>query len=157
MKVTLNTPQKLIVEHKPWWPGLMAAGFVLVGVGVGWNMLSDGDLQGLMFGLTFVAMGLLAMWAFVRRAQIIFDRAANTIDIRRKSLTRHSRIVHKLEYLGGAHLESSHSGDTPTHRAAITLTGGMSEGTHPLTKAYYSGGSPQRAVDAINAWIALAE
>ena len=115
-------------------------------------MIAGGDLQGVMFAMTFVAMGLLAMWAFLRRVQVVFDRDQNTIDIRRKSLTRQTRVEHKLSYFGGAQVETSNSGDTATHRPVIHLNGGMSQGIHPLTKTYYSGSGAKRAVATINDW-----
>jgi len=153
MKVTLNSPNKLIIDNRPVWPGLLAMTFIMVGVGVAWNMTIDqGDIAGLLIGIPFVAMGGLAFWAFVRRTQIIFCRDEGTIDIRRKSLTSQTRVVHALADFDRAEVETSRSSDTSTHRAVLILSQGMSAGRHPVTQAYYSGGGADRIARAINDW-----
>ncbi|WP_147125998.1 hypothetical protein [Shimia ponticola] len=153
MKVTQSTKEKLIIDNRPVWPGLLAMTFIMIGVGVAWNMTIDqGDITGVLIGVPFVGMGALAFWAFVRRSQIIFDRVAGTIDIRRKSLTSQTRVVHDLADFDRAEVETSGSSDSQTHRAVLILSRGMSAGRHPVTEAYYSGRGAERIAATINAW-----
>ena len=153
MKVVLNTPDRLIIDSRPVWPGLLAMTFIMVGVAIGWNMtLEQDDPTGILIAVPFVGMGTLAFWAFVRRAQIIFDRKKGTIDIRRKSIMAHTRITHALSDFERADVETSQSSGAATHRAVLILFTGISAGRHPVTQAHYSGPGAQRIADAINAW-----
>ena len=153
MKVIHNTSDRLVIDSRPLWPGLLAMTFIMVGFGVGWNMtFENGNPSGVIIGSIFVGMGALAFWAFVRRNQIIFDRTAGTIEIRRKSINSQTRVVHDLADFDRAEVETSSSSDSATHRAVLVLTRGMSAGRHPLTHAYYSGGGAKRIADTINAW-----
>jgi len=156
MKITRDTPDQLIIENRPWLIGGFLIVFTLIFVAVGLAAITYGEgVMGYAFVFFGGGAGMLAFAVFVRRVQVIFDRAAGSIRFRRKSVFGSSDVTHDLKHLDRAVVESSYSGDSgATHRCVIILSGGMSAGVHPLTMAYSSGPGAQRAADAINAWCA---
>ncbi|WP_291736147.1 hypothetical protein [Leisingera sp. F5] len=163
MKITLNTPEQLILSDTPWLIGIMLAFFILVFTGAGVGMLSQGgDLvwPGLIFTLAGGGMGMLAFCLFVRRVQVILDRPGGSVVIRRQSVFGYSQMEHRLADLSHAEVESTTSRSerrTRTlSRPVLVLDGGMSAGRHPLVTAYTNGIGPQRLADAINTWLLAA-
>ena len=90
----------------------------------------------------------------VERLQVIFDRKAGTVTIRRKSLLRYKQVTHALQDVSHAELETTvGSKGTTLARPVLLLTGGMSAGRHPLVTAYSNLSGPPKMVAAINAWL----
>ncbi len=95
----------------------------------------------------------LFFWVFVRRNQLLLDRRAGTVTLRRRTLSRYSETIHDLDHLSRAIVQTSRGDDSDTHRMALILSGGMDAGTHPFTAVYTSGTGARRAADAVNAWL----
>ncbi len=160
MKVTRNTPDQLILSNTPWFIGISLVFFILVFVGVGLFMVSEGG-EGILFGLFFAlfggGMGFGAFCAFVRRVQVILDRRTNSILIRRQSVFGYDTVEHKLADLSHAEIETTRSsgknGSSNLHRPVLILNQGMSAGRHPIVEAYASGRGSHRMVDAVNDWL----
>jgi hypothetical protein len=155
MKVLQDTPDRLILDETPWLIALLLAGFVLVFVGTGLFIMSESLLFGLAFGGFGGIVGCVIMAVMVERLQIIFDRPAGTVTIRRKSLLRrYSQVSHVLDNLSHAELETtvSSKGDTLA-RAVLILSRGMSAGRHPLSATYSNLSGPPQMVAAINTWL----
>ncbi len=160
MKITRNTPNQLILADTPWFIGIMLVIFILAFVGPGILLMSTGG-ENIWFGLIFAfgggGLGFGAFCAFVRRVQIILDRDADRILIRRQSVFGYEALEHKLSNLSHAELESTTStreGRTSTlYRPVLVLDRGMSEGRHPIVEAYSSGTGSQRLTDAVNTWL----
>ncbi len=153
MKVTRNTADQLIVEERPWLIGLVLIVFVLVFTGVGISMIAAGEFWGLVF-LAAAAAAFLFIRIFVRRVQVIFNRPQGWIEIRRRSMSGQSRIRHDLSEITHAEVETSNSGDGgPTHRVALIIPKGQSQGRHTLTDYYVSGQGSLKAAKAINDWL----
>ena len=140
MKVTRQTPDQLIISDTPWLIGIMLTLFILVFVGVGILSFADDPWFGLMFGGFGAGLGAVCLAVFVRRVQVILDRAADTLTIRRKSLFRYHSEQHQLSELSHAILEQTKAnGGGTMYRATLVFDQGMSAGSHPITTAYSNG------------------
>ncbi len=152
MKVIRNTTNQLIVEQRPWLLGIGRGAAVLVSVAIGLNMVVAGDLSGLWF-IVGATMSLMFMFIFVRRVQVVFHRPEGWVEIRRQNLRGRSTVRHSLSEISGVTVDTSNSGDTPTHRVVLHIPEGQSAGEHPLTHYYTSGRGSKRAAKAINDWL----
>ena len=147
MRVSHQSQDRLVIGSRPLWPGLVASTFILVGAAMMLGLF-EADDPPWWAGALFMGMGAITFIAFVRRVQIVFDRPAGTITVRRRSVFEPSEIQYELQYLQRAIVQTSDG----NHRCAFTLDGGMDAGTHPVTEFYMSGGGAQRITDAINSW-----
>ncbi len=154
MKVTRNTPDQLIVDHYSIVLAIIMIVFFILFVGVGTVMALDGAL----WGLLFVAGGFFfggAMLYQTERVQVILDRSTGLLTIRRRNIMRYSEVVHDLDALDRAMIETSTGSEdnSQTFRATLVLSSGMSAGKHPITEVYTSVAGPVEVANEINAWL----
>ena len=152
MKITRDVPQQLIVENNPVWLAILVSAFGLVFFAIGMSTLGSEPMTGLIFMLGGLGMALGFNMIFIRRTQLILDAGRGQIELRRRGWINHTVMTWELRYLERALVQTSRSGDTDTHRAALVISGGMDAGVHPITLVYASGGGARRAVEAINRW-----
>lgn len=160
MKVTRNTPNQLILSDTPWFIGITLVLFILIFVGLGLFLMTEGG-EAILFGLIFAlgggGLGFGAFCAFVRRVQVILDRDKDSIVIRRHSVFGYDAVEHMLSNLSHAEIEStisrSNKGSSTLYRPVLILNKGMSAGRHPIVEAYSSGRGAHRLVDAVNGWL----
>lgn len=157
MKVTRNTPDQLILSDTPWLIGIMLIFFILVFTGAGIAITISESWVGLIFAFFGGGMGVMAFCVFVRRVQVILDRPANQLLIRRQSVFGYTSVEHALSDLSHAELDATTSrnkGRTSTlYRPVLILSSGMSAGAHPIVAAYTNGKGPDRLVRAVNDWL----
>ena len=152
MKPTTNTPDMLIIDHKPW---LIAAGLVigvLIYLGIGISaMFSDGQF---LFGAMFAVIGTLVFGAcftgFVRRVQVIFDRPANAVVHRRRSVWGYTQEVFALDDLIKARIDEHQSDGTTMYRPVLVFE---NQPDFPIVVAYDNTRMSHRTVDAVNTWL----
>ncbi len=152
MKVTRDTENQLILEERPWLLAVVFCLLMLGSVAIGLNKMFSGDMGGIWFILGAAFPGLF-LFIFVRRVQVVFHRPEGWVEIRRQNLRTRSTVRHDLSEISGASVQTSHSGDSPTHRVVLHIPKGQSAGEHPLTKYYVSGRGSERAAAAINGWL----
>lgn len=155
MKVVTDTPDLLIVEERPVLLGIALGLFILIFVGIGLVMLSQGEIWG---GLAFACigggLGFGAFWAFVRRVQVVFHRPEAYVEFRRRNLFGGSRTRHRLDEIDRAELEESRSSEgNMLWRVALVIERGQSVGHHPITLAYSNGSGHRTTAEAINRWL----
>lgn len=155
MKVTRNIPDQLVIENRPWvlCLALIAGGLLFFGIGL--SIFMSGELLGLLFmALSSIPFGLL--FAFARRVQVLFLKQQAKIVFRRRNLLGSSVVEHDLTEVSEAIVQTSKgSGDGgPTHRVALVIPKGQSEGTYPLTLAYDNFGNHRAMAQTINQWLA---
>lgn len=153
MKVTRHTPDQLILENNPIWLVVFINLFALIFIAVGLFTLPEELLIGLAFTLGGLLIAVAFNFAFARRTQLILDRTANRIELRRRSLLAYYRQIWTVEDVTGAILQTSMSGDSPTHRAALEIHVYGRDEVHPVTLVYTSGAGPADAVTQINNWL----
>ena len=154
MKVTHDTPEKLIIENNPIWLAIFISVFGMVFVAVGLFLMSQEFWMGLLFAGAGLVVIVVFNLAFTRRTQFIFDHPGNLVDMRRKSLLGFTNRTWSLEHLDRAVIQSSRSDNSTTYRAALVFNGGMDPGTVPITIVYSSGSGAERAANAVNNWLA---
>ena len=152
MKVTRDTADQLIIENNPVWLAVFVSLFAFLFVVVGLFTLQTETFVGTVFIIGGVVIGSVFNLAFIRRTQLILDRPRNLVELRRRSMIGYKRRTWELGHLNHAVVQSSHSGDTNTYRAALVFDDGMDAGTHPITLVYSSGSGAKRASDAVNRW-----
>ena len=154
MKIKRQTSDQLIVENNPIWLAIFVSLFGLTFFGIGLANLSAQPGMAIAFMLGGLGIGFGFNMIFIRRTQLILDRPRNLVELRRRSWFGYTKMTWRLDYLHRAIVQTSSSGDTDTHRAALVIRDGMDAGTHPITLVYSSGRGARRAVDAINEWCA---
>ena len=152
MKVTRDTPDQLIIENNPLWLAILVSLFGLTFLGIGLANFGSDPGTGAIFALCGLGIAVGFNMIFIRRTQLILDRSRQLVELRRRSWFGYSRMTWDLRHLSGAIVQTSRSGDTDTHRAALVFDGGMDAGTHPVTLVYSSGRGARRAKEAIDAW-----
>jgi hypothetical protein len=164
MRITRDTPEQLIIANTPWLIGIMLILFILVFIGAGLLVASgeQGDLWfGVLFGSLGGGIGIVAFCAFVRRVQIIFDRVAGKIFIRRQSVFGYSSEDHPLDQLSHVEIEQTttlRDGRSSTlYRPTLVLTAGPaapgSKTRIPIVAAYTNGAGSDRIARAVNNWL----
>ena len=153
MKVTRNTPDQLILQNNPLLLVAALNLFFLIFLAIGMGTIGQNGLVGAIFIGGSLLMGAALNLAFARRTQLILDRTADRVELRRKSLLAYYRQVWRIADVTGAETQVSRSGDTDTRRVALRVhLYGQTE-IHPVTLVYTSGKGPERATDAINSWL----
>lgn len=153
MKATRDTPDQLILENNPVVLVTCINLFALVFIAIGLFLLPEELLIGIAFTLGGLLIAVAFNLAFARRTQLILDRPANRVELRRRSLLAYYRQVWTIKDVTGAALQTSMSGDTPTHRAALNVHIYGRDEVHPITLVYTSGQGPAQAVARINDWL----
>ncbi|MCI2400693.1 hypothetical protein [Aliiroseovarius subalbicans] len=156
MKISSQTPDQLILDHKPWILGtaMIAMFVVFFGIGIGMLLASDEALIGVIFVIASLAP--LALLVFVvTRVQVIFDRPSNTITFRRRNFRSYTTDELPLSNVTEAFIEehtnySNDSGNTTSYRPVLRLANG---GVHPLLKVYTNMGRQGFLVDHVNHWL----
>lgn len=157
MKVTTDTPELLIVESRPVFLAIGLVVFILLFVGIGFAVMAAGEWWGIVFPVFGGGLGLVGLWAFVRRVQVVFHRPDAYVELRRRNLFGASRVRYGLAEIDHAEIEESHSSESgTTYRVVLVIERGQSTGRHPLTLAYSSGAGHQIAADTINRWLEAA-
>lgn len=147
MKITRNSPEHLILGENPVWVAVLSGAIVVIFTAIAIGVIMIGEWFGAFFFIgTFV--GLICMYVFVRRVQLIFDRAAGTLTIQRKNLNKSSQVIHALSDVSAAQVEGT--GDML--RITLVLTG-QSAGHHPITQSYSNVGDHHGSAQAINHWL----
>lgn len=156
MKLVRQTPEKLVLLHRPvaLSAALSACALVVLVFGI-WH-LSDGRWMKAGIAL-LVASGLMlpALWFFAERVEVIFDAVSRnaTIDTRRLTgpVEEQFRLDKVLKALVQTQKGPGHA--TAVHRVALLLAPGEKEDERPLTKGYTSGRSASETVARINSWL----
>lgn len=159
MKLIRQTPDELLLLHRPILLCLaLAAGAVLaLGAGV-WNILQGDWLKAVIALMATAGLVAPALWFGAERVQIAFCQTSGTctIDTHRLSGVQHE--VFRLEQIKSAIVETHKGqGDTAgSHRVALTLTAGDSENRRPLTTGYAGGSRAKDIAARINGWLEAA-
>ncbi|WP_101067619.1 hypothetical protein [Roseovarius salinarum] len=153
MKVTHHTDDLLVVDNKPWLIAVILLGFLLVPVWGGIKVITETALTG--FGIGMIVAGGLFMlpffWGFVRRTQMVLDRQAGTVTIRRRTIFGYGQEEHALDDLRGAEVETDHGGSNRTHRMVLRF----GDETKPFLKSYASGERAERLAELVNGWLGV--
>jgi hypothetical protein len=164
MKIAHDTRDFLIFDHMPWVAGTILTIFValplVAGIAAGINVILTGDISlveaAMMIfgGAVFMFPFVLIIYALVRRRQVILDRRAGTVTLRRRTIFGYQQEIHALEDLGGAEIESqrlSERSSRLSHRALLLL----GEQTRPVAPDFGGLATAQEQAERINAWLGM--
>lgn len=147
MTVLRNLPSQLILAHAPWLFGGGLIVCIVACAAAGLTLLFSGETTGLLalFLGTCVPLAIFAM--AIKRDQVIFDAAKDTVTLQRRTLFHYRRHTLPLDDIRRVEVEDF----SDTHRP--TLTFHTTATPYPLVEAYTSGNGPHRAADTINTWL----
>jgi hypothetical protein len=157
MKLIEETPARLVVEDRPWIIGTALTLGILLCFALAMGLYRGSGWLTLGFGLASLLLAVLFV-VFVRRVIVIFDRDAQALVIRTRSLTGDSEMTLALADVTGAEVETSRSTSTSndgsrsvsvTHRPVLTTR----TGPVPLTQVYSSGSGAETIAAAVNRWL----
>lgn len=158
MKVTRNNPEHFVLDHVPWVLSVVLTLFTLIFAGVGLGMLLSGDMFGVMFLVVGGGLGVACMAVFIERIQLILDRNAGQVRLRKQSLFGYSEDKRELAGLHGAIVETSRdSSGRETFRPALVVDTLAGPEAWPVSQVFSSGRGARKAVEAINAWLGVEE
>jgi hypothetical protein len=156
MKIVRQTPERMVLLHRPLLLcGVLAAGaLLLMGVGL-WNLATDEWFKGAVALLATAALTVPALWFAAESVDVVLDADAGTctIDTRRLSGPLHETI--NLSGIERAMVQTHKGpGDTSgAHRVALVLSPGRLEDRRALTPGYAGGRGAADVVARINAWL----
>ncbi len=159
MKIALDTPDKLILDDRPWFLGGLLALLIVIFTGFGLNALWAGRGAGLL-GLGGALLWTVALLVFVRRTTVTFERTGQAVTRSVVSFRGGGTKLWALGELNEATVETrlsrnsskrGRSTTTPLHRPVLHWR----DGSPPLAllDAYVSGDGAEKVVSAINRWL----
>ena len=156
MKVSSQSTDRLVLDHKPWFLGLLMIFMSLVFAAIGLGLVMQGDAQvGVpLFLAALIPVGFMAL--FVARVQVVFDRPQGQVIHRRRSIHGYTSDVLPLSDVLVAEVEEydsfdSDDGNQITYRPVLRLRNGE---LRPLLRVFSNGTSHAHVVSAINSWLA---
>ncbi|SMR70973.1 hypothetical protein SAMN04488030_0593 [Aliiroseovarius halocynthiae] len=151
MKILTNTPELLVLDHKPWLISLAMMAGMLIFLGVGITAITQGEwVFGLMFGGIGGSVWGICFLVFTKRVQIIFDTHAGQIVKRTRSFFGYAQDVYPLSPLCGAELEETRRDGSSMYRPVLVMTG---QPNLPVVSYYTNGSGPRRTTEAVNRWL----
>ena len=152
MKITRDHPDQLILEKRPWLFVTFLIVFMLIFMALGLPTAIYGNMIGLLFVLGGVIIPGIAFVTFVRRTMVVFDRPANSIEIRRKSILGITQDIYKISDLIGAIVTTvdDHNYNSKTSRCELEMKNGTNL---PLALIYTGGSGARRTAEKVNAWL----
>lgn len=159
MRIRQDTPDRLVLEDRPWLLGSILAA-VTLGLGaLALTLGADSLWRGFGLGLGAALFGA-GFVAFVRRVIVIFDRGAGAVVIRSVGLLGQTEATHPLTAITYARVQTAVNRSTSqtgklastseTHRVVLDLHGS----TLPLTQVYSGGPGAAACAAAVNRWLA---
>ncbi|WP_299673770.1 hypothetical protein [uncultured Roseobacter sp.] len=156
MKILIDTPDLLVLEHRPILLGLSLTALTLILVFAALSNYADGYAARGHFVL-FLTAALMgpAFWFAIERVQVTFDRSVGTVTWRARRFSGERVTTHALGEVTRAMLQTRKGNhDTAdSHRVALVLGTERLENRHGLTRSYRSGPHAEKVVQRINAWL----
>ncbi|WP_224823875.1 hypothetical protein [Cognatishimia sp. MH4019] len=154
MKVTRDTPEQLIVEHKANDAALTAVFFPIILWCFFVLKRPPSSVFDAVLNVGLALCGGVIFLSKVERSQLILDRTTGTATLRQRAIFGYNEIIHDLREVSHAKTEpGTHPKQRSHYRPVIVLAESMSAGSHPITKRYHQGVEPQKISIAINRWL----
>lgn len=157
MQVIEETPDRLVIESRPWVLGGVLILGILILLALAMALWSESAWLTLGFGLAALLL-CVCFAVFVRRLLVIFDRSAGMLVIRARSLSGQTERTLSLGDILRAEVETTRSSSTSTngsrstsvtHRPVLVTR----SGPVPLTQIASSGDGAAVIVAAMNRWL----
>lgn len=151
MRIAVNRPDRLVIEHRPRSLMLMLAALAGVALAVGVDLAWHGSLWAAVPLALALVLALLVHYDFPAHTTVTLDRTTGMADILwcdDAGLSRRTLPLHGVER---AVVDTIRSHDGPAIRRTALVVG---DRHHQLTRAFLSGPTPDRVARAINDWLA---
>ena len=149
MRVVVETPEELIIRHRPWVLPLLLAALVLgllLRTLANYSSTGTSDLVGTALG---VVTGTMILALVARRSEFRCDARLRQLQWKQRGLLSSSGGILPLEDICGLSMETDNHRDGPADRVVLLTT----RGRLPLTP-HYSGMEPHRQTRrAIRGWL----
>ena len=154
MRVVSQSPERLVIEERPWFWGVFYILFIL---SFSWAALQSA-LQAEFLGAALaaaVAVGVTLLFLrYVERVWLVLDRTEGTAEFRRRGMRGLRRDSFPLDRVKTALAQRGGSGgDGETWRLVLLVEGASPV---PMTPYYQSGKGTKRCVEAVEGWLAEA-
>ena len=153
MKITENTPERLIIDHVPWGLGLSMIGLIVGSLAWGFYELSTGRWVGLFVIFVGVTLGGVLLILMVERTQVVLDRRQGQVLHRRRSILGYQETSHNLSAISGAETrEHRYRREKPGFRTVLVFSDGETDDI-PLTATAAVSKEPERITALLNEWL----
>lgn len=155
MKVTRNTPEQLIVEHRSWFVSLSLAAAGLLVVWFGLKLLQHDHREVIAWLIIASGVGLFGLMVlFTRRSQTLFLRDEGKVIVRKQG----HRGLHQIEFLIddidiATLQQKGFNKGGPKSRIALVIPHGEDAGAYPLTGSYDTDYDYFETMCTINLWL----
>jgi hypothetical protein len=153
MKVTRNTDSHLVIDSAPWLLAVILMVFAAFPLYGGTKVIFVEGMPG--FGIGILVVGALFLlpffWAFVRRNQLILDRAQGRVIFRRRTIFGYSQNIYDLAALQHAEVQSQRSDGNDIHRMVLRFE----DEVRPFVDSYASGSGAEQMARAVNDWLGV--
>lgn len=151
MRVKIDTPDRLVITHRPVILSVVLGGVILLQLWVALALGLDGNWFGTIVMLLAALVAAVLAGALIRRIDLIMDRRAGEAQLLSATLLRKTHSRWPLSQVTGAQVQQAFSRNgTHTHRPALSLSGGR---VQPLTPNFAHGADPSLVATAINRWL----
>lgn len=150
MTVLRNLPSQLILAHAPWLLGGGLIVCIVACAAAGLAILFSGETSGLLFLAAGTAIPLAIFAMAIKRDQVIFDAAAGTVTLQRRTLFQYARHTHPLRNVRWVEVEELRD----SHRPVLTFH--TTTPPYPMVEAYSTDSKTRQAADIINTWLRAA-
>ncbi|MGH1354683.1 MAG: hypothetical protein ACRBBS_06370 [Thalassovita sp.] len=148
----MNTPDHLVLLHRPWFSALGLLVFSLLFGAIALYLMQRDVAGGALF-LLGPALGVLFMLVFVRQIRIVFSRIENTVQIDRRALLSRKTQELALAQIEKVGLQQTRSGAGLSFRIVLVGTKDSPHRKLPLTDHYSASRTPSNIAQTITEWL----
>jgi len=151
MRVVSQSPERLVIEERPWFWGVFYIAFIL---SFSWAALQSAlraEFLGAALAASVAAGVTFLFLRYVERVWLVLDRAGGTAEFRRRGMRGLRREAYPLERVKSALAQRNSSGEGDTWRLVLLIEGASPV---PMTPYYQSGKGTRRCVEAVEGWLA---
>ena len=157
MRIVCNTPEKLVLRHRPVLlsAGLLAGTLYLAYAGID-NAVNGETVNAFVCLLATLCMMGPGLWYSVERVDVVFDAIGHRCRIYKRRMSGNQSEEHDLADITRAMVQTykGTDGGGDTHRVALVIGPEKLENRHGLTRSYWSGAEAARTVSRVNEWLA---
>lgn len=151
MRIVTQTPERLVIEHRPRSLMLLIAALSVVLLAIGVELaLSGCGFVGLLVALLGLVGAGAVQFEFLSHSSVTFDRASGIVCILWQDEAGEMRRDVPLSAIHGAQMQRIRSHEGPAIDRVALVTGGKPV---PLTRAFHDSAAPTQITAAINDWI----
>lgn len=151
MRIAVNRPDRLVIEHRPRSLMLLLAAATGAALAIGVDLAWHGSVWALLPLAFALALAFAVRFDFLSHSTITFDRTSGLVEVLWQDDGGTTRRTFPLAEVSSAEVDMIRSHDGPAIRRTSIIAG---DTRHQLTRAFLSGPGPAQTAQAINDWLA---